>query len=110
MANHRMPPYLRAAFWSVSIDKLDLKKNKQYVINQVLSLGDLDMWQWLFDIYSKSEVRAVFVTHPSKSYTDSRFYFIKNFLLNIKNQELNPNRYVQHLPRDIPKKIPRRIQ
>lgn len=96
----KIPPYLKGILWSIPEEAIHLEKHKPYVINQVLSLGTLAMWQWLFKTFSLKEIKNTFLHHPSKSYTAPRFFFVKNFLFNLKDRQLNLNRYVKNLPRD----------
>ena len=93
----KIPSFLQPVLWSVGLESLDLKKDKVYVINQVLSFGTLPMIKWLFTVYPRRVIRQVFVNHPIREYTPSRFNLVKNYLLHIK-EKLNPHRYVQDFP------------
>lgn len=96
-----MPKKLQGILWSADVSKLDLERDKSYIINQILSLGLMDELRWLFKTYPMAEIRRTFMEHPEKSYSNSAFNFCKNILLGLK--EYNPplDRYVRTLPRNI---------
>lgn len=94
-----IPSSLQGLLWSRRISSLDLKKDKNYIIHQVLTYGILEQIGWLEKVYTRNEIRKVFVNKPKKQYTNSSFNFVKNYLLGI-NQKLSKNSYVKDLPRD----------
>lgn len=97
----KIPHWLQPILWSADVADLDLKKNRGYIINQILSLGTIKELKWLFKTYSRRILREIFVKKPTKIYTPSSFNFVKNILLDIKNKKLSPKYYVKSLPRDI---------
>jgi hypothetical protein len=106
-ANHqskkikRIPKNLQGVLWSTSVNRLDLDKNKSYIINQILSLGTIDELRWLFKVYPPDKIKKTFLNQPAKIYTPSAFNFAKNILLNLEKQHLQPEAYVRSLPRNI---------
>ena len=86
---------LQGILWSKDIRKLDLKKDKVYIIHQVLSFGNLNQIRWLFKAYDLREIREVFLKDPKKVYTIPIFYFIKNFILGLKKKNLSKEKYVK---------------
>ncbi|RMF96849.1 MAG: hypothetical protein D6734_03160 [Candidatus Schekmanbacteria bacterium] len=50
-------PYL---FWDVDADKVDLKRNRNFIIERILSRGDIDDFQWMMRTYGINEVKKVF--------------------------------------------------
>lgn len=82
-------------FWSKDIRKLDLRKDRVYIIHQVLSFGNLSQIRWLFEVYNLREIREVFLKHPKKLYTPPIFYFVKNFILGLKKKKLAKEKYVK---------------
>ena len=91
---------LQGILWSKSTKKLDLGKNKVYIINQILAFGTLEHLKWLFRVYREKEIVKVFLEHPLKIYQESTFHFVKNILLNLKG-EIRQEKYVSTLPRNI---------
>lgn len=96
-----IPKTLQAVLWSVDIAHLNLEKDKIYIIHQILSYGRMEDIKWVFKTYPKEEIVEVFINHPYKDYTESRFYFAKNYLLSLKDMSLNEKHYVKNIPRDI---------
>lgn len=77
-------PSLQATLWSKKLSKLDLAKDKIYIIHQILAFGSLDQISWLFKKFPKKEIMEIFTRHPQKIYTLSQFNFAKNIILNLK--------------------------
>lgn len=90
-------PYL----WSVDIHKLDLQKDKDYIVHQLLSHGSLDCYKWLFKTYNRDEIVRIFKSQPFKNYRAARFNLVKNHLLELKNVNLDERYYVENTPRVI---------
>ncbi len=89
-----IPKKLQPILWSTDIKLLDIEKHKGYIIHQVLLYGTFEELQWLFDTYSKEEIIDTFINHPSRMYSKSAFYFIKNFILSLKQKKLTEDNYV----------------
>ncbi|MEO8637812.1 MAG: hypothetical protein ABI430_02845 [Candidatus Taylorbacteria bacterium] len=51
--------FRQSLFWDVDPEKIDPKKNAQYVIERILDFGEPDDVRWLFDTYSKDEISRV---------------------------------------------------
>lgn len=94
MRNITIPKKLQPILWSTNVKLLDKERDKGYIINQVLIYGTLDEIKWLFDIYSKKEVVRAFLTKPRKLYPREAYYFIKNFILSLKDKILDEQDYV----------------
>lgn len=98
MENKTLPPTLRPLFWSVDFDRLDKKKDRFYIINQILSLGGLTELRWLFANYKAAEIRQAFIKRPAKIYRPASFHFAKEILLEVK-ETLASEKYVINSPR-----------
>ena len=96
-----IPKSLQGVLWSVGVDKLDLKRDKTYIINQILAYGTWVHLKWLFKTYEKGEIRTVFISKPSKDYTRPSFNFVKRHLLGLKTESLDESKYVKTYPRSI---------
>ncbi len=86
---------LQGILWSKNIKKLTLEKDKVYIVHQILSYGNLRQIKWLFKIYGLKEIKEVFLKYPKRIYSAPVFYFIKNFILGLKNKKLSPENYVK---------------
>ncbi len=49
----------------------------------------------------KQKLPGFFLPIPNKDYRNSRYHFVKNYLLHLKNQSVEEKRYVKNIPRDI---------
>lgn len=96
----KIPIELQGILWSRDILKLDLERDKNYIIHQVLMYGSLTQINWLRSVYSKEKIEKEFVEKPRKLYTKSAFNFIKNYILGITKQ-LEVDFYVKDLHRNI---------
>ncbi len=93
MKKKKLPKFLQPFLWSVKIDDLDIKKDKVYVVNQILAFGDIEALKWLFNNYSFAAIKRVFLSRSMRIYRDSAFNFVKKNLLGI-NKPLNTKKYV----------------
>ena len=100
-SSKKIPRWLQPVLWSVDVANLDLKKDKAYIINQILAYGGLEELRWLFKNYPKKTIKEVFLKKPSKVYTKQSLNFVKEILLELSNRKLDPYKYDQSLPRII---------
>lgn len=97
----KLPNNLQGILWSVNIDNFDFKKNKDYVIHQVLAYGSWEHLFWLVNKYGLKEIRDTFVQIPAKDYTERTFNFTQKVLLNIPDNAIDKRFYVKTYPRII---------
>lgn len=97
----KIPRFLQPILWSIKVDHLDLKKDKVYIINQVLVYGGFKELRWLFRIYPKRAIKEIFIHRPLKIYSPSAFNFAKEILLGLKNRNLKLANYDRNSPRII---------
>ncbi|MFH1759360.1 MAG: hypothetical protein ABH822_02255 [Patescibacteria group bacterium] len=50
---------IKKYFWDVDFEKLDKKKDAQYIIARILESGDEKAKQWLFKQYPKAKIKQV---------------------------------------------------
>ena len=81
--------------WSKDIKNIDLQKDKIYIIHQILSYGQINQIKQLFKIYKPQEIRDIFTNHPKRIYSSAVFNFVKNFVLDLPEQNLPKNKYVK---------------
>lgn len=96
----KIPSQLQSVLWSVNADNLDLKKDKYYIIHQILSFGSLEDISWLLSMYKREEIIEVFMT-SFKDYARPRFYLVKDAVLGLKNWHPDERDYVKNIPRNI---------
>jgi len=61
----KIPSKMKWLFWSYDIKSLSLKKDKDYIIPQVLNYGAWDDLKWLYKVYSEKEIKKV-VENPRR--------------------------------------------
>ena len=91
-----IPHSLQGILWSKSIEKIDLLKDKTYIIHQILAYGDMEEIKWLFKTYGETEIKDVFINCPRNVYTRPVFLFIKNYILEIR-EILDEKEYVKNI-------------
>lgn len=89
-----LPENLKPLFWSDDFNALDSQKHKAHIVHQILIYGTIEDIKWLFKTYSKKEIISIFINKPSKNYPAEVYHFIKNYLLDLKKLDLNPDKYV----------------
>lgn len=48
---------LKKYFWDTDFEKLDIQKNKEYIISRLYCYGDLKAIKWVKDTYSKEDIK-----------------------------------------------------
>jgi hypothetical protein len=97
----KVPKNLQGVLWSADVSKLDIYKNKKYIIHQVLAYGTLKNLIWLFKTYKISEIKSIFIEYPEKDYTERTFNFVQKVVLNIPQKTIDKRYYVKNYPRVI---------
>lgn len=92
-----IPPEFQPILWSKNVKELDLENDKNYIVHQILSYGNFRQIEWLLKTYGKEKTRKVFVNYPKNVYIPSVFYFVKNFILNLRKKQLKEKYYVKTL-------------
>jgi len=96
LKKNKFPDSIQAILWSKDIENAGLCDDKIYIIHQILAYGDIREVKWLFKVYSEDEIRNIFISYPTRIYTEPIYYFIKNFILNIK-EDINENDYSKNI-------------
>lgn len=91
----QIPQSLQGVLWSADLSKLDLDRDKAYIINQVLAYGTLEEIRWLIKAYGKVAVKQVFLNQPRKVYTKPGFIFVKNAVFGLSQVDISEEKYVQ---------------
>lgn len=93
----QVPASLQGILWSTNVKNLDLNKDVDYIINQVLSYGALEQIRWLFNVYNKNIVKKVFLKRSQNVYTPPALNFVKRIILGLRKTKIDKNRYVKNL-------------
>lgn len=94
MATSHIPTSFQSILWSTNINKLNVEKDKEYIIHQFLTYATLDQLRWLFATYTKEEIIDTFIHRPIKMYPKETFHFVKNYLLTLNNSNVDKDDYV----------------
>ena len=62
MNNQVLPTYVTQYFWGDDLKQLDIDKNKKYIIQVLLEMGNSDALHWLFSTVDKQTVKKVLPT------------------------------------------------
>ena len=62
-------------FWDADPKKIDLNKNKRYVIERILDRGRLDEYKWLRDTYSPEDIKNTITRERSQLDMKSRNFW-----------------------------------
>ncbi len=55
--------FVESFLWSYNISELDLEENKDRIITNILNYGNKKAVDWLFETYSKDEIKY-YIKHP----------------------------------------------
>lgn len=62
MNKQLIPPYVTQYFWGDDLKQLNLDRNKKYIIQVLLEMGNSDALHWLFSIVDKQTIKDVLPT------------------------------------------------
>lgn len=79
----KIPKRLQWLFWSVNVSDLNLKKDKKYIISQVLNYGTWEDLKWLFKVYPEKEIKNV-IKNPSRGLWFKDVLNFWNLMFNLK--------------------------
>lgn len=86
MAKVKIPPSFQWIFWSVKVGNLDLKKDKEYIITQILNYGTEKELKWLFRVYSERGIKKV-IQNPRRGVWFGKILNFWPTIYNIKLKE-----------------------
>ncbi len=61
----KLPSDIAYCLWSYDLSSLDLWRDRQLIITQVLNYGTWQGVQWLFQTYPEKEIKEV-IAHPNR--------------------------------------------
>lgn len=93
----KIPGSFQGILWSKKIGKLDLEKDKNYIVHQVLAYGSLEQIKQMSTVFPKREIIQIFVKSPRKNYSLPAFNFVKNYILGLKDKKISSRAYVKVL-------------
>lgn len=73
----KLPNFLKKYFWEINFNKLDFKKNPEYVALRLLEYGDVQALRWLFKNFPKKKIQKVIINRRGLS--PRSLYFWRSF-------------------------------
>ncbi len=80
-----MPSEFKKYFWDTEYEKLDLKKNKKYIISRLFCEGNWESIKWLKKNYTREEI--IETAKTSRRLNPITANFLKN-VYNLKKEEM----------------------
>ena len=80
-----LPIEFKKYFWDTEFNKLDIKKNRKYIISRLFCEGDINCITWIKQTYSYDEIIETVKT--SRRFTPITANFLKN-VYNIQEDEM----------------------
>lgn len=84
-AKLKYPKSLKSLFWDIEFEDLDIQRHKTFIITRLLNFGDQDCIKWLFNTYSKEEIKDVVKNSRSLLKKPARFW---QLYFNLKEDEM----------------------
>ena len=84
-----MPPkIIRPFLWSSDIKKINLRADKKRIILNVLNFGTKPATDWLFNFYSRSEIKSAVISQGAKGELSAKSLNYWSLILNINSERL----------------------
>jgi len=84
-----LPKFLEPVLWSYNLKDIDIKKDEDLIIQQVLNWGTEKEIKWLFKTYTKRKIKQV-LNNPKRGCWQAR---VLNYWLKIFDIKINDNTY-----------------
>jgi hypothetical protein len=65
---------LRPFFWDTEIEKIDIQKNRDYLIERILEVGDSAAVKWLFATYPLADIKRILAQSRTLSRKSRNFW------------------------------------
>jgi hypothetical protein len=88
-----MPPkIIRPFLWFNDLKKIDLEKDKNRIILNVLNIGTKKATDWLFNFYGRPTVKKIVINYGAKGELSPKALNYWIILLNIDRRKINTSR------------------
>ena len=81
----KIPKFLKKYFWDVEFNKIDLKKNRTYILRRILEFGDEKAVAWMWKNFKKTEIKYVLSHFRGYSQKSANYWAL---LLNMDRKEV----------------------
>jgi len=72
---NQLPIEYKKYFWDCDFNKLDLTTHKEYILNRLLSFGDLAAIYYILNNFAKNEIFEYLKVKGVKALSDTNFLF-----------------------------------
>ena len=83
-----IPQFIQTFLWSYDIKSLDISRDKRRIITNVLNFGTSRATEWLFEIYTKEEIKNC-LTSPLPGEWNNKSMIFWSLLLDVKPRVAN---------------------
>ncbi len=77
MNSLKIPSEYKKFFWDVEFEKINLQKNRKFILERLLNYGTFDTFSWIFSTFSSIEVKNLLKTKGLHSLSKNSYYFWK---------------------------------
>lgn len=74
MSDRRKPEFLKRYFWDVNFFKLDQVKNKNFIIERLLEMGDEKSARWMKGFYSREDIKTIVKSSKKLSFKSANYW------------------------------------
>ena len=71
----KIPTEFKKYFWDVEFDKLDFKKQKNFILDRLLNYGTFDAFKWIFNTFTNDEVKRLIRNQGKHSLSRNSYLF-----------------------------------
>ncbi len=84
-----LPDFFKPIMWSYDFSKIDLNKDKKWIIVNVINYGDLRHWKWIMEHCGRKTIQEVLADVPI-SEIRPRVLKLASIIFSIKNFNYAP--------------------
>ncbi|KKS76987.1 MAG: hypothetical protein UV64_C0032G0007 [Parcubacteria group bacterium GW2011_GWC1_43_11b] len=81
-----IPQFVRPFLWSYDVSVMDLSRDKKRIITNVLNLGTSEATNWIFDTYTKEEIKSCLI-NPLPGEWNNKSMAFWSLLFDIKSEK-----------------------
>ncbi len=83
-----IPKFVQPFLWSYDIDNLDILLDKRRIITNVLNFGTNKATNWLFDTYTKEDIKSC-LTDPLPGEWNNKSMTFWSLILGVEHKSAN---------------------
>lgn len=83
-----IPKFVQPFLWSYDISAMDLDRDKRRIITNVLNLGTKEATDWLFEVYTKEDIKDC-LTSPLPGEWNNKSIVFWSLLMDVEPGKAN---------------------